>query len=223
MFDYLKSKSIIVNEYPIVGYIDDFATEDECTQIIELAKPKFVRSVVMGENGSISELDNRRTSSNTFLDNVSLSIPRQITERISDYVGFPASHAEQLSVLEYQIGQEYQPHYDGFDMSTKSGYVACRDGHQRIFTALLYLNTPDGGGETTFPNLHTKIEAVTGRLAFFSNIRETLDDRPNETLHGGAPVTAGVKYAATLWFHVRPRTEKYELPCESPALMPHWV
>jgi len=49
-------------------------------------------------------------------------------------------------VLKYKLGQEYQAHFDYFfhDEGTANG-------GNRMATVLLYLNTPDEGGETVFP------------------------------------------------------------------------
>ena len=51
-----------------------------------------------------------------------------------------------LQILRYEIGQKHDSHYDMFDPSQ---YGPQRS--QRAASFLLYLTTPDEGGETVFP------------------------------------------------------------------------
>jgi prolyl 4-hydroxylase len=56
--------------------------------------------------------------------------------------------------LKYVDGQKYEPHFDYFHDS------ANRDsshGGQRLATMLMYLATPEEGGETVFPNAENKV------------------------------------------------------------------
>jgi prolyl 4-hydroxylase len=73
-------------------------------------------------------------------------------------------------------------------------------GGQRVATILMYLNTPDGGGATTFPDVGLEVTPVKGNAVFFTYDRPHPDTK---TLHGGAPVTAGIKWAATKWLRER--------------------
>ncbi len=69
-------------------------------------------------------------------------------------------------------------------------------GGQRVGTLVMYLNTPEAGGATTFPDVGLEVAPVKGNAVFFSY------DRPHavtRTLHGGAPVLAGEKWVATKW------------------------
>ena len=60
----------------------------------------------------------------------------------------------------------------------------------------MYLNTPQSGGATTFPDVGLEVAPIKGHAVFFSY------DRPHPStgsLHSGAPVTAGEKWVATKW------------------------
>jgi prolyl 4-hydroxylase len=60
----------------------------------------------------------------------------------------------------------------------------------------MYLQAPQCGGATVFPDGGLELMPVKGHALFFSY------DRPHEstgTLHGGAPVLAGEKWVATKW------------------------
>ena len=73
-------------------------------------------------------------------------------------------------------------------------------GGQRVATIVMYLNSPEKGGGTTFPDVGVEVGPVKGNAVFFSY------DRPHpstKTLHGGAPVIAGEKWVATKWLRER--------------------
>ena len=77
--------------------------------------------------------------------------------------------------------------------------VLLRRGGQRVASVVMYLNTPERGGATVFPESHLEVAAVKGNAVFFSY------DRPHpmtRTLHGGAPVLAGEKWILTKWLRV---------------------
>ena len=61
---------------------------------------------------------------------------------------------------------------------------------------MCYLNTPEAGGATVFPDVGLQVAPVRGNAVFFSYDRP---DPATRTLHGGAPVSAGEKWVATKW------------------------
>jgi prolyl 4-hydroxylase len=130
---------------------------------------------------------------------------RSIEKRISSTTGLPEENGESIQLLHYTTGAEYKPHYDFFDPNTVGGKEHLKRGGQRFATFIMYLNTPQQGGETAFPLLNIKISARKGdALLFYScDPHGTVD---NLTLHGGSPVIAGEKWIATRWF----RLSKFE-------------
>ena len=56
----------------------------------------------------------------------------RLEQRIASWSQIPVSHGEPIQVLRYEIGQEYQAHYDYF--FHKGGM-----GNNRIATVLMYL------------------------------------------------------------------------------------
>ena len=91
-------------------------------------------------------------------------------------------------VLDYSVGQEFQPHFDG---------------QQRVLTFLVYLNDDYEGGETEFPVLGARWKGRKGEALFFWNVAPdgSLDER---MLHAGLPVTRGEKWMLTQWIRGRP-------------------
>jgi prolyl 4-hydroxylase len=64
---------------------------------------------------------------------------------------------------------------------------------------VMYLNTPDGGGATTFPDVGLEVAPVRGNAVFFSY---AMADPSSLSLHGGAPVLEGEKWVATKWLRM---------------------
>jgi prolyl 4-hydroxylase len=108
----------------------------------------------------------------------------------------------------YEKSQFYRPHHDFFaDEFNK------RRGGQRICTVLMYLSTPEEGGETVFPHAGgpdskctcggkeskgMSVQPKKGRaVIFWSQTPEGKEDP--KSLHGGCDVVSGVKWSATKW------------------------
>ena len=94
---------------------------------------------------------------------------KDFVERVSALVGVPATHAEQVQVVHYTKDQQYRKHWDAFDRKTERGQKMMRQAGNRIVTALIYLQTPEEGGETDMVNLGLRIEPLLGRLLVFHN------------------------------------------------------
>ncbi|KAG1670125.1 hypothetical protein FOA52_013701, partial [Chlamydomonas sp. UWO 241] len=93
----------------------------------------------------------------------------------------------------------------------------------RCATILIYLNEPDDGGETAFPNSewvdkslgeqHNWSECAAGHVAFkpkrgdallFWSIGPDGNTEDFHASHTGCPVLGGVKWTLTKWVHVKP-------------------
>jgi prolyl 4-hydroxylase len=68
---------------------------------------------------------------------------------------------------------------------------------------MAFLNEPEAGGQTNFPELNVKISPRAGNLFVWNNM--DVHGEPNRfTLHQGMPVIAGLKYVITKWYRERP-------------------
>jgi prolyl 4-hydroxylase len=124
---------------------------------------------------------------------------RNIEARLAKLLDLPVEHGEGLQVLHYLPGQEYEPHYDWFD-PTQPGYAAVTArGGQRIASVVMYLNTPEEGGGTAFPNVGLTVTAQTGSAVYFA-----YEGGDTSSLHAGLPVIRGEKWIATKWLRERP-------------------
>lgn len=184
---------------PEIYFCKDFLSDAECDSIIESGKNSLRRSTVVDANSSNNLLDDRRSSLGTFItkkrEPAAASKLRSLAEQVT---GIPQKNGEDLQLLYYSIGAEYQPHFDFFDPRTSGGAFHYNRGGQRVATLVAYLNTPISGGETIFPKAGVKVVPIKGSAVLFYNVNKQNRPDPN-SLHGGAPVLAGEKWIVTLW------------------------
>jgi prolyl 4-hydroxylase len=174
-------------EEPSVVVLGNVLSEEECDELIRLSKEKLERSKI----GDTREVNQLRTSSSMFLQEGENNFVARIEKRISSIMNIPVEHGEGLQVLNYQVGQEYKAHFDFFSNSQI-------DTNPRISTLVMYLNDVEQGGETYFPKLNFSVSPQKGMAVYFEYFYN--DPALNElTLHGGAPVIRGYKWAATQW------------------------
>ena len=181
---------------PGIVIFDGFLADEECDQIIELARPRLERSGTV-ENG-ISDF---RTSHGTFLRRGEFDVCNRIDARARALLNWPEDFTEDLQVLHYAKGGEYKPHHDYFDATQGPWATGFTRGGNRCGTLLMYLNTPERGGGTVFPDVPLEVRARKGMAVYFSY---PVADPSSRTLHGGSPLIEGEKWAATKWFRQGP-------------------
>ncbi len=187
-----------ISNSPEIYLAENFLTDAECNHIIEKARPTLSRSTVVDRNSSKGVVDKNRTSLGSSLSDGGDQVIQNIRNRVETITMIPYRNGEGLQVLNYGVGAEYKPHYDYFDAKTEGGKSHLKRGGQRVATILLYLNTPEKGGETIFPNAPLHVRPVKGRALLFYDVTD--QGKPDsKSLHGGAPVIAGEKWIANLW------------------------
>jgi prolyl 4-hydroxylase len=181
---------------PRVVVFGGLLSDEECDEMIELARGRLARSeTVQTETGS-SEVNEARTSQGMFFDRGEKEIVKRIEARMGVLLDWPVENGEGLQILRYLPGAEYKPHYDYFDPAHSGTPTILKRGGQRVASLVCYLNTPAGGGATIFPDVKLDVAPVKGNAVFFSYDRAHPATR---TLHGGAPVVEGEKWVATKW------------------------
>ena len=189
--------SACVDEPPL-RVLEGLLGDTECARLIELARPRLQRALTVDDDGK-QQIDQRRTSEGMFFTLGELPLIRQIERRLAGLLGVPVSHGEGLQVLHYLPGQEYQPHFDWFDPELAGFETITRDGGQRIASVVMYLNTPEQGGGTAFPELGLTVTARRGSAVYFA-----YEGGDRSSLHAGLPVLRGEKWIATKWLRERP-------------------
>ena len=181
---------------PRVVVFGNFMSHEECDELMRLAAVRLERSETVKTDTGQSEVNEARTSDGMFFQRGENELCDRLERRIAALVNWPLERGEGLQVLRYRPGAEYKPHYDYFDPAQPGTPTILRRGGQRVGTLVMYLNTPDQGGATTFPDVGLSVNPIKGNAVFFSY---SAPHPATRTLHGGAPVLAGEKWVATKW------------------------
>ena len=185
-------------ERPTLRVLDGLLSEQECDELIGLARPRLTRALTVDSDGR-HQVDQRRTSEGMFFSLNELPLVGRIERRLAGLLGVPVNHGEGLQILHYLPGQEYEPHFDWFDPE-QPGYDAITAvGGQRTASVVMYLNTPAQGGGTAFPEIGLTVTARRGSAVYFA-----YEGGDRSALHAGLPVQRGEKWIATKWLRERP-------------------
>ena len=176
--------------------LPNFLTSEVCDTIISYCQDKIY---------PMDKLNGFRDAYGMWLNKDSHTEIKRIINTLEDYISFETDlevvNQEQLHVIKYAKGGEYQPHHDYFhegdNRIDKSG--------NRMYTFLFYLNDNYKGGETKFTLLDKVIEPKRGKLIFWNNLNED-GNRNVMSEHAGLPVEDGEKWIITCW--VRERSYK---------------
>jgi prolyl 4-hydroxylase len=186
--------------HPRVVVLGGLLSDEECDAMVALASARLSRSETVETSSGGSEVNEARTSEGMFFERAENEICQRVEARIAALLGWPVQNGEGLQVLRYRPGAEYKPHYDYFDPAHSGTPSILARGGQRVASLVMYLNTPQQGGATIFPDVKLEVGPIKGNAVFFSY------DRPHPmtaSLHGGAPVIAGEKWVATKWLRER--------------------
>ncbi|CAA6656024.1 unnamed protein product [Spirodela intermedia] len=195
----------VVSWEPRAFVYHNFLSAEECEYLIEMAKPRMIKSTVVDSKTGKSMDSRVRTSSGMFFSRGQDKVIRAIEKRIADFTFIPVEHGEGLQVLHYEVGQKYEPHFDYFqdEFNTKNG-------GQRMATLLMYLSDVEEGGETIFPTVkvnsstlphYKELSECEGDALLFWSMRPDASLDP-ASLHGACPVIKGNKWSCTKWMHI---------------------
>ena len=191
---------VMALQAPRVVVFADLLSASECAELIALARSRLTRSETVETATGGSAVNDARTSDGMFFTPGEFPVCARLEQRIAALVDWPLENGEGLQILRYRPGAEYRPHYDYFDPAEPGTPTILKRGGQRVASIVCYLNTPEGGGATVFPDVGLEVAPVQGNAVFFSY------DRPHpstRTLHVGAEVSAGEKWVATKWLRER--------------------
>lgn len=183
---------------PEVLVLANVLSEADCAELIRRSEVKLARSTTIDPATGQEIVIQNRTSFGTFFQIKEDDFIARIDLRLSELLKWPIDHAEGLQILRYQVGGEYRPHFDYFPPEDMGSEKHMAQGGQRIGTLVMYLNDVEDGGETIFPNIGLSVVPRRGHAVYFGYCN-SLNQVDPLTLHGGAPVRAGVKWIATKW------------------------
>ncbi|MEM9060121.1 MAG: 2OG-Fe(II) oxygenase [Pseudomonadota bacterium] len=203
MLNHLDPK--VVNVNPLIAVIDDFLSEDERQVLIDLGAGRLHRATVDSTSGQ-GMVSMTRTNAHCALPPAEFPQVFPMLMKLGLVLRMPVQHAEGPMLLHYVEAQEFKPHSDGIMLDAEPERVAQfrKNGGQRLFSTLVYLNNVESGGGTGFPELEISVAPKAGRLLIFANTMAGSCDVANLSMHAGEPVTAGEKWAAITWWRELP-------------------
>jgi prolyl 4-hydroxylase len=176
----------------------DFLTEVECRTLIGLIDAERIPSQLLAPSGD----PEFRTSESCNLDPGHPMI-RQVEAKLSELTGIEPTLGETIQGQRYAVGQQFKPHHDFFYEDQAYWEAMAASGGQRTWTAMLFLNVPEEGGQTAFPAAGVKVTPRAGNLLIWNNMDDAGQPNPY-SLHQGMPVLSGVKYIITKWHREAP-------------------
>ena len=186
--------------HPRVIVFGNLLSSEECDELIAAARLRLARSLTVETQTGGEALKVDRTSDGMFFERGESAVVARLEARIGSLLRWPVEFGEGLQILRYRPGAQYRPHYDYFDPAEPGTPIILRRGGQRLATLVMYLQEPEQGGATTFPDVGLEVAPKRGIGVFFSYDRP---DPATRSLHGGAPVLSGEKWVATKWLRER--------------------
>ncbi|CAE7491965.1 P4H6 [Symbiodinium sp. CCMP2456] len=191
----------LVQENPPIAKFDGFLSDDEIQHIMELARPRFVRSTT----GMTYDSGDSRTSETAWLNAQQDSddaVLANITARITELTRLPHEHMEPFQVVRYQAGQFFQGHQDYLDAQEEQ---VCGG---RVGTFFMYLNDVPEGGQTHFAKWDLTITPRKGLALLWWNVNYTAlqhgifgGTKDMDAWHQSLPVVEGEKWVVNRWLH----------------------
>ena len=178
--------------------VRDFLDRTDCESLIAAIDAHRIPSKLLAPSAD----PEFRTSESCNLDPVDPFV-RRIESRIAKLLGIDPLRGETIQGQRYAPGQRFKPHHDFFESDQPYWEEMARCGGQRTWTAMIFLNEVEGGGETAFPKAGIKVTPHLGNMLVWNNLN--IIGEPNYfSLHEGRPVAAGTKYIITKWHRERP-------------------
>jgi prolyl 4-hydroxylase len=192
-------------ERPTVALLDDVLSPLECDELIALARPRLRPSTIVDPGSGRDVASMARSSEGMFFRPQEHALVDRIDRRLAQVMNLPVGHGEGLQVLRYGPGAHSAPHFDFLMPTHAANRASLRRSGQRVSTLVAYLNDPDQGGETAFPEAGIVVSPRKGSALYFEycNSEGQLDPL---SLHAALPVMAGEKWVATRWMRQQPFT-----------------
>jgi len=204
---------------PLVAIYDDVFSAEEAQRFMDLGGPKQEPGVVLRALGERETDDKVRTNTQARVDQWADPVLSDVVSRIAALTRLPPENAEHANVMRYEGDQKFDAHVDGFNDFLPAQALELRNGGQRLFTTLLYLNdlpdeTPPEAGATVFPRLRIAVRPKLGRVLLFANTAAGTTALHPHAVHAGRSTDGAVKWAVNIswrenvWHEVRDYPEE---------------
>jgi prolyl 4-hydroxylase len=189
-------------EQPRLAVLSNVLSATECEQLIELSRDRLSPSTVVDPTSGANSVAEHRNSYGMFFRLQETPFIAMLDQRIAEIMNSPVERGEGLQVLRYGPGTQSTPHFDFLIPSNPTNEASLARSGQRIASLVIYLNDVVAGGETVFPEVGLSVSPRKGHAVYFeyANSRQQVDYL---SLHAGAPVLEGEKWAVTKWIRER--------------------
>ncbi len=179
---------------PRVFSVDQFADAYERIYLLAAGGGSLISSTDQETAGGAAEVDPFDGECAVFSPPLVSPIVRIIQRRWAQLLQVHEQHFEPMSILRYGPGHEYAPHVDYFDSQRIAAHRRVGDlGGQRLITGLIYLVSPERGGETAYGSDGPTVSGTDGSAVFHFNTG--VDGLPDvKSIHQGRPVLEGEKW-----------------------------
>ena len=154
--------------------VRSFLTPELCEQVIGLIDKDRVPSGLLAPTAD----PEFRTSESCNLRPAD-TVNQAVETKLNTLMGIQPTHGETIQGQRYAVGQQFKPHHDFFH--TTEAYWADQEkqGGQRTWTAMNFLNEPESGGQTYFPQANVRVTPKTGNLLAWNNMDPYGQPNPN--------------------------------------------
>lgn len=185
-------------EQPILAVLDGVLSAEECEQLMEVARNRLRPSTVVDILSGEDKVAEHRDSDGMFFQLNETPFIAMLDRRISELMNCPVENGEGLQVLRYGRNAKNTPHFDFLVPSNQANIESIARSGQRISTLVIYLNNVISGGETVFPEIGLSVLPKKGNAVYFE-YTNSLRQVDMKSIHAGAPVFEGEKWAVTKW------------------------
>lgn len=176
----------------------DFLTAGECAALIKMIDADRYPSGILSDNPE----PGYRTSESCNMDPHHPLI-QSVEDKLDALIGIQRAHGETIQGQRYAPGQQFKTHHDFFYPNQGYWLQEERTGGQRTWTAMVFLNQPEEGGHTLFPEAGVRVAPRAGNLLAWNNL-DAEGELNMFSAHAGTPVVSGVKHVITKWYRERP-------------------
>src|SRR5690606_32278905 len=126
--------------------VPNFLAAEDCEQLIRLIDAGREPSGLLAAPADPEV----RTSESCNLNPLDEPV-RNVEAKIAELMGIVPALGETIQGERYAVGQQFKPHHDYFHSDQPYWPDQERNGGQRTWSAMAFLNSPSRGGNTKFP------------------------------------------------------------------------
>jgi len=208
---FIPNATRLKNEKIELYTVECFLNSDECEQLIDIMSRDLAPSTTVDSSKpeGIGQHESRTSQTSFFNKQYDPdNLAAEIRQRICKLMRINPDFCENIQGHMYNIGEEYQSHYDWFEPGSPEyeTHASEERGGQRTWSVLVYLNDVERGGETRFVNLDENVTPQQGKIIIWNNLYPSGQPNP-DVIHHALPAESGRKAVLSMWFRAKGKGE----------------